>query len=306
MIKIQFFIFIILLTSSCSDPIVIAHRGASGYLPEHTLEALSLAHGMNPDFIEPDVVMTKDDELIVLHDIHLDSTTNVKEVFPNRSRKDGLFYAIDFSLEEIKRLKVTERSNNNLAIYPKRFPVNKSLFTIPTLNEWIELLQGLNKSRKKQIGIYVEYKSPLFHKNEGKDIGKKLVETLDQYGYQNNKDLVFIQCFDPNFLANLKTKYRKIQLLADNSWKLNHIDYDRLISKKGLSEISKYAYGVGPHFSQILGKELVDNAHAQDLKVHVYTLRKDSFPKTFKTYEHFKNELLKIGIDGFFTDFPDL
>ena len=94
-----------------TDKIVIAHRGASGYLPEHTLPAKALAYGMKPDYIEQDVVMTKDDKLVVLHDHYLDRVTNVATLFPDRARKDGRYYAIDFTLAEIKQLSVTEGFN---------------------------------------------------------------------------------------------------------------------------------------------------------------------------------------------------
>ncbi|WP_416374910.1 glycerophosphodiester phosphodiesterase family protein, partial [Methanothrix soehngenii] len=92
------------------EKLVIAHRGASGYLPEHTLEAYALAYGMGADYVEPDLVLTKDGVFICLHDIHLESTTNVEEVFPDRAREDGRWYAADFTLSEIKQLKVHERT----------------------------------------------------------------------------------------------------------------------------------------------------------------------------------------------------
>ncbi len=106
-----------LLALACSasvsaNPLVIAHRGASGYLPEHTLEAKALAYGMKPDYIEQDVVMTKDDQLVVLHDHYLDRVTDVAERFPGRARADGRYYAIDFTLAEIKSLRVTEGSTS--------------------------------------------------------------------------------------------------------------------------------------------------------------------------------------------------
>ena len=93
------------------SPIVIAHRGASGYLPEHTLAAKALAHGMGANFIEQDVVLSKDGTAIVLHDIHLDSTTDVAQRFPGRARADGRFYAIDFDIQEIRQLRVHERTH---------------------------------------------------------------------------------------------------------------------------------------------------------------------------------------------------
>lgn len=125
--------------------IVIAHRAASGYLPEHTLEAVALAYGMGADFIEQDLVLTKDGVPLVLHDIHLDTTTDVRKKFPDRARIDGRWYAIDFTLEEIKSLKVHERIDpkKDMAVFPSRFPVGHAKFEIPTFVEEIELIQGI-------------------------------------------------------------------------------------------------------------------------------------------------------------------
>ncbi|GAL25385.1 glycerophosphoryl diester phosphodiesterase [Vibrio variabilis] len=121
--------------NAMAKPLVIAHRGASGYLPEHTLEAKALAYAMKPDYIEQDVVMTKDDRLVVLHDHYLDRVTDVASRFPDRAREDGRFYAIDFTLAEIKTLRVTEgfkldEQGNKVAGYPERFPMWKSDFTV--------------------------------------------------------------------------------------------------------------------------------------------------------------------------------
>lgn len=156
-----------------AEPLVIAHRGASGYLPEHTLEAKTLAYAMKPDYIEQDVVMTKDDQLVVLHDHYLDRVTDVAERFPNRARADGRYYAIDFTLAEIKTLRVTEgfdidAQGNKVAGFPDRFPLWKGDFTVPTLAEEIELIQGLNKTLGYNIGIYPEIKAPWFHRHEAK------------------------------------------------------------------------------------------------------------------------------------------
>jgi glycerophosphoryl diester phosphodiesterase len=110
-------------------PIVIAHRGASGYLPEHTLAAKAMAHAMGAHFIEQDVVLSRDGTPIVLHDIHLDSTTDVAQAFPGRARDDGRYYAIDFDIEEIRELRVHERTHLGTglgrAVYPGRFPVEE-------------------------------------------------------------------------------------------------------------------------------------------------------------------------------------
>ena len=141
-----------LQADNTEQPIVIAHRGASGYLPEHSLAGAAMAHAMGADFVEPDVILTKDDQPIVFHDLTLDAMTNVKTLFPNRKRVDGHWYAIDFSLKEIKTLSLRERreSSSSKTRFKGRFPGNLTLFTIPTLDEFIQMIQGLNKSRAKK------------------------------------------------------------------------------------------------------------------------------------------------------------
>jgi len=168
-----------------NKPIIIAHRGASGYLPEHTLENKAASFIMDADYIEQDVVLTKDFVPIVLHDIYLDGVSDVAEKYPNRKRPNSRFYAIDFTFQEIKTLKATERfgyQNSNQPVYPNRFPIWKSYFQLNSLEEEIELIQGMQKSfnaiysldkskllsknKVFNVGIHVEIKNPDFHKNE--------------------------------------------------------------------------------------------------------------------------------------------
>ena len=168
-------------------PIVIAHRGASGYLPEHTLEAKALAYAMKPDYIEQDVVMSKDDHLIILHDRYLDRVSDVAQKFPHRARKDGRYYAIDFTLAEIKSLQVTEgftytKQGKKVMTHPHRFPLGKSSFQVATLAEEIELIQGLNQTLGYNVGLYPEIKAPWFHRHEGKDISLAVLKMLKAYG----------------------------------------------------------------------------------------------------------------------------
>ena len=168
---------------------VVAHRGASGYLPEHTLASKAMAHAMNADYIEQDIVLSKDDIPIVIHDILLDDVTDVSEKYPNRKREDGKYYVIDFTFEELKSLEVTERfdSKTGLQIYPNRFPKGKSSFRLHSLQDEIELIQGLNKSTGKDIGIYPEIKNPEFHHENGKDISKIVLDILTKYGYSTKE-----------------------------------------------------------------------------------------------------------------------
>lgn len=194
-------------------PIVIAHRGASGYLPEHTLESKVMAYMMNVDFIEQDVVLTRDNVPIVLHDIYLDEVTDVATRYPERINKTtNRFYAIEFSLAEIKTLQVTERVKDDKPVYPNRFPVKQSSFQINTLEEEIQIVKGLNKAfssiysldtsgrlkvNRTQPGIYVELKRPDFHKSRNvTNFSEILLDLLKKYNYTSQHDKCIIQCFE--------------------------------------------------------------------------------------------------------------
>jgi len=308
-------------------PIIIAHRGASGYLPEHTLAAKALAHAMGADFLEQDVVLSRDGVPIVLHDIHLDSTTDVAQRFATRARADGRFYAIDFSLDDIRQLQVHERScrdasGGEVAVFPDRFPVGAGLFRIPTLAEEIDLIAGLDRSRDRSTGLYVELKSPNWHKAEGQNLAAAVLEVLEDKGYADRPGQVFLQCFDDRTLRHLrhdlKTPLPLIQLIGENDWGENsEVDYDYLQTLPGLADIAGYADGIGPWLMHIyrgrdeagaaILSQLVAQAQAQDLVVHPYTFRRDELPEGISNF----NELLDIfilqaGIDGLFTDFPDI
>jgi glycerophosphoryl diester phosphodiesterase len=303
-------------------PIVVAHRGACGYLPEHTLAAKAAAFAMGADYIEQDVVLTKDDQPIVLHDIHLDTVTDVARVFPDRRRDDGRYYAADLTLDEIKRLKVHERIDleTGQAVFPARFPVGKAVFRIPTLAEEIELIQGLNQSTGREVGIYTEIKKPAWHRTQGKDISRIVLRTLNEYGYRTKQDKCYVQCFDPQetrrIRRELECPLRLVQLIADNEWHEADADFDQLRTPEGIRQIAEYADGIGPAMPHVVrglddsGKpiltDLVDNAHAVGLEVHPFTLRADALPKYADNFE----EALRIffdeaHVDGIFTDFPD-
>lgn len=295
--------------------IVIAHRAASGYLPEHTLEAVALAYGMGADFIEQDLVLTKDGVPLVLHDIHLDTTTDVRKKFPDRARIDGRWYAIDFTLKEIKSLKVHERIDpkKDMAVFPSRFPVGHAKFEIPTFVEEIELIQGLNKSMGRNVGIYPELKIPAFHTQEGYDMGRIVLDIFSAYGYKESNAKAYIQCFDTEYLKRLRfelgTRLPLIQLIGGGR------EYDYLVTPKGLDEIATYANGIGPSINRIVrykrGRlimimEFVKAVHDRRLVVHPYTFRRDSLPKYANSLEEmFRMFYFIIGVDGVFTDFPD-
>ena len=303
-------------------PIVIAHRGASGYLPEHTLAAKALAHGMGADYLEQDVVLTKDNVPVVLHDVQLDVVTNVADQFPNRAREDGKYYAIDLTLNEIKTLQVNERIDlkTGKAVYPTRFPIGKSGFQISTLTEEIEFIQGLNKSTGRNVGIYVEIKSPAWHRRQGRDISRIVLSVLDAFEYRTKQDRAYVQCFDAaetrRIREELESKLKLVQLIGDNSWDEAPTDFDELRTLAGIKRIAQYADGIGPWTPQICdgrdasGKPALSNlaqlAHDHGLEVHPFTFRADSLPDYVESFD----ELLHIfvddaKVDGLFTDFPD-
>ena len=281
-----------------AEKVVIAHRGASGYLPEHTLEAYALAYGMGADYIEQDLVMTKDKRFIALHDIHLERTTDVEQRFPKRHRDDGRWYAADFTLAEIKTLFVHERLD-------KRFPVGKSSFRVPTMEEAVELIQGLNQSTGKNVGIYPELKGPTFHREAGFDVEQALLELLARYGYDGPNAKVYIQCFEADSLKRIRHELKSdlplIQLIS------NHKIQAEQRTEVGLKAVAEYANGVGPS-KNIVAKTpaFVSWAHELGLAVHPYTMRDDDLPGEFESPEEELSQFLTAyGVDGFFTDFPD-
>lgn len=311
------------MTTAASSPIVIAHRGASGYLPEHTLAAKAMAHAMGADYLEQDVVLTSDGIPIVLHDIHLDSTTDVAARFPDRARTDGRYYAIDFSVAEIRTLRAHERTGpGGKAAFPTRFPLGPGLLTVPTLAEEIDFITGLDRSRGRETGLYIELKAPNFHHREGQDIARRVLEVLVEKGYDQRADQVFLQCFDDATLRylrdDLQTPLPLIQLIADSSWgEDSAVDYDFLQTAAGLDAVAAYADGIGPWLMQIYrGKradgsvelsKLVTLAQQRGLQVHPYTFRADQLPEGIDSFDELLDIFLRqAAVDGLFTDFPDL
>jgi glycerophosphoryl diester phosphodiesterase len=300
-------------------PIIIAHRGASAYLPEHTLPAKALAHAMGSDYIEQDVVLSADGVPVVLHDIHLDATTNVAELYPSRARSDGRFYAIDFTLEELHRLRVHERRRaDGSAVYPQRFPAQAGLSQLPTLAEEIALIAGLNRSRGARAGLYIEMKGTAFHRREGQDLPAAVLRVLEDSAWQGP---VYLQSFEPDALRYLRddlgTELPLIQLIGENSWMEDGaVDFDFLRSDAGLDDIASYADGIGPWLMQLYrgrdeagGLQLTDlaeRAHVRGLVVHPYTFRADELPPGIDSFEELHDVFLRqLGVDGLFTDFPD-
>lgn len=286
------------LPATAAGKLVIAHRGASGYLPEHTLEAYALAIGQGADFIEPDLVLSKDGRLIALHDIHLEGTTDVEERFPDRRRADGKWYAADFTLQELKTLRVHERVEG-------RFPPMKSRFEIPTFEEVIELVQGLNATTSRDVGLYPELKQPTFHRDAGFDMETKVLDVLARYGYAGPDARVFVQCFEPDALRRIRHELGStlplIQLISGSSRQRD------LHNRDGLQGIAAYANGIGPD------KKLLDeipgyaaSGREFGLLIHPYTLRADDLPDGTATIEEeLRHVYVDHDVDAVFTDHPD-
>ncbi|RUO63373.1 Glycerophosphoryl diester phosphodiesterase [Pseudidiomarina planktonica] len=364
-----------------AKPIKIAHRGAPAYVPEHTAEGVAMAHAFNVDFIEQDVVLTRDSIPVVLHDIRLDHISNVAKVFPQRTRPDGHFYVMDFSLDELRQLRLNERVvfrkpeqpkaeeeaeseaaeseidstetagsaeqlqsmeesveqiakdeakqrkhhyANKIAEpkYPERFPVQQGRFGIMTLAEQLDLIHGLNQSRGKDTGVYIELKSSRWHQQQGYDLMAQVMTVLARHGYDDDPmpTRIFLQSFDPEDLRRwhreFRTRATMVQLIGENSWNEASVDYSSMRTSAGLEATANQAHAIGvwvPHVISGVDDEgnprytdLVKNAHKAGLKVHVYTLRADDLPDFAPDYETLRTWLLDAGIDGYFTDAPDL
>ena len=305
---------------------MIAHRGASGYLPEHTLPAKALAYGQDADYLEQDVVLSKDNVPIVLHDIFLDEVSDVAHVFPGRNRSNGRFYAIDFTAAEIKSLRASERFHWNTGnpIFSTRFPLNQSNFQLVTLVEELEFVAGLNQqanvNNRKPIGIYVEIKEPEFHKNQNRaNFSEIVLELLRKYNYTKRTDPVFLQSFDIEELqrirVNLGSDLKLVGLLTENNDRSesSETDYTYWTSEVGIEDMARFVDGIGPHYSQLFQignvlepSNLFHYARKYNLFIHPYTFRSDRIVEPFLTLEKmFEFFLDQLKVDGLFIDQPD-
>jgi glycerophosphoryl diester phosphodiesterase len=306
-----------------SKPIVIAHRGASGLRPEHTLAAYELAIAQGADFIEPDLVPTKDGVLVARHENNIVETTDVAahpEFADRKATKtiDGAaqtgWFTEDFTLAELKTLRAKER-------LPQLRPGNTAYdgqFTVPTFDEVVAL------ARKHGVGVYPETKHPTYFRGRGLPLEDALLASLTRAGWDRADAPVFIQSFEVENLKALakRTKVRLIQLIdasgrpADGA----HPSYAAMTTPEGLKAIAAYAYGIGPNKALIrdgdaVPSRLVADAHAAGLKVHPWTFRAENFflPASLRDgidprrHGRLGEEIarhLELGVDGFFTDFP--
>lgn len=305
------------------QPKVAAHRGASGYVAEHTLPAKTMAYALGADYIEQDVVMTKDGVLIIMHDPELDTTTDVAKKFPDRKRADGRYYAIDFTYPEIQSLVVTERFDPKTgeAIFPNRFPVDSGIeFKVPKFEDELALIRGLNKSTGKDVGVYVEVKEPAFHEREGKDITRATIDMLDKYGFNNKDAKAILQIFDYPAVKSAREKGWKgdLCMLVDLDGQ-GLIDdkkvHEFLLTPEGIAEVSKYANIYAPWFSLMAVpnkdgngytiNDVAENARKNGMKVHSWTHRTD---KPFAGFNNSRQALdaafKELKLDGLFSDFP--
>src|SRR5882757_4394645 len=291
-------------------PVVIGHRGACGYVPEHTLTSYFIAMQDGVDYVEPDLVMTKDGVLVARHENEIGGPTDVAqrpEFAERRAKKtiDGVvhdgWFTEDFTLAELKTLRARER-------IPEIRPGNTRFdgqFQVPTFEEILALVEGVHKQREvnakqlgnpapKRIGVYPETKHPTYFQGIGLPMEELLVKTLHHHGYQGRDGLAIIQCFE---VANLKAMRRMtelpiVQLMEGEGGPYDFVakgvarTYQDMITPAGLAEVATYATGIGPHKLQVIPRapddtlgeptSLVENAHAAGLKVHAYTFRAEN------------------------------
>ena len=324
--------------------LVIAHRGASGYRPEHTLAAYELAIDMGADFIEPDLVPTKDGTLVARHENQISGTTDVADhpEFANRKTKKSIdgkteegWFTEDFTLSELKTLRAKER----LPQIRQRNTIYDGRYSIPTFQEVIDLVKRKEKEQQRTIGLYPEAKHPSYFASLGLSNEKPIVEMLHKNGYDKASSPIFIQCFETETLKRLKnlTKLRLIQLIEEDGQ-----PYDLTLKKdpkmcvdmvtpQGLAEIAKYAQGIGPSKNLIVPRDgqgkmqkattLVIDAHNAGLLVHPWTFRNENsfLPFEFRNGDQsdktagalYGNAIAEyklfyeLGVDGLFSESPD-
>ena len=315
-------------SASAAEPILIAHRGASGERPEHTLASYERAIDQGADYIEPDLVLTKDGVLVARHENEIGGTTDVADHPEFADRKtskqiDGVemvgWFTEDFTLAELRTLRARER-------LPDLRPANKrfnDLYLIPTFEEILKLVRAKEAETGRRIGIYPETKHPSYFAKIGLPHQAAMFALLSQYGYENADDPVFIQSFEVGNLKALRaaTRLRLIQLVDAEGGPadLPGTTYADMLTVQGLGDIAAYADGVGPSAAMILAPggptALVGRAHDAGLQVHVWTLRMENsfLPAQFQRpddpqgrgdFTGYVQAIAATGVDGVFSDFP--
>jgi glycerophosphoryl diester phosphodiesterase len=323
-----------------AEPIVIAHRGASGYRPEHTLAAYRLAIRLGADYVEPDLVSTKDGVLVARHENEITGTTDVADHPEFADRKatktiDGNeitgWFTEDFTLAELKTLRAKER-------LPQVRPDNTRYdgrFEVPTLEEVLDLVREESRRAGRKIGVYPETKHPTYFDSIGLSMEEPLVSTLREHGLDRAKAKVYIQSFETGNLQDLDemTRAPLVQLIDAAGAPYDLVaagdprTYADLVTPAGLADIAGYADGVGANKNLVLPRDpatgatgapsaLVDDAHDKDLLVHVWTLRDENqfMATNFRlgSDPNAKGDIfaevtafLEAGVDGIFADYPD-
>ena len=326
-------------STQIDEPLVIAHRGASGYRPEHTLAAYKVAISMGADYIEPDLVSTKDGVLVARHENEISGTTDVAdhpEFADRRATKsiDGRsttgWFTEDFTLDELKTLRAKER-------LPDVRPVNTRYdgrYEVPTFDEVLDLVARESQRRGEVIGVYPETKHPSYFDSIGLSLETPLVDALTRHHLNRPNARVFIQSFETGNLRRLSVLVKvPIVQLVDASGAPYDLassgdprTYADLITPQGLAEISTYADGIGAAKDLVLPRDgagnatqpthLVDNAHERGLLVHVWTLRDENrfMAENFRrgTDPNAKGDAIAeyqaffdAGVDGVFSDYAD-
>jgi glycerophosphoryl diester phosphodiesterase len=323
-------------------PVVIGHRGACGYVPEHTLTSYFIAMQAGVDFVEPDLVVTRDGVLVARHENEIGGTTDVAahpQFAARRTTKtiDGIaltgWFTEDFTLAELKTLRARER-------IPAIRPANTRFdgqFEIPTLDEILELIKAVHQQRTAaalqagrpppaRIGIYPETKHPTYFAGLGLPMETTLVDTLHRHGYRGPQGLAYIQCFEVGNLKAMRemTQLPIVQLMEDEGAPFDLLTagdprtYRDMCTPAGLAEIATYANAIGPHKLQVIPlrpdenslaspARLIMDAHRQGLRVHAYTFRaEEQFLPRGLDLQGELQAYLSAGLDGFFTDHPDI
>ncbi len=307
-------------TARAGEKIIIAGNGAGEEFMEHSLPALTLAVAGGVDFLELHVVMTSDNQPVVFHDLTLNRLTDVAALFPDRNRDDGNHYVIDFSLKEIRQL----RLKNDPAT--EKYPLS---LAIPTLGEELSLIRRLESVLNKSISITLEIRHPWFHLEADRDISSASLDILKANGYVDNSSAFYIQCFDPEelqriysqLMPNREMSLPLIQLIGSNDGTETQqktfdtfipYNYDWLYTHSGLKIISGYASAIGladnvmvDENGVLLLTDYVTTAHEYGLSVFVSSLdnRLEDLPAFADTFQSLLTLYLeKADIDGFYTN----
>jgi glycerophosphoryl diester phosphodiesterase len=319
-----------------AQPLVIGHRGASGYRPEHTLASYHLAAVQGADYIEPDLVSTKDGVLVARHENEISGTTDVAahgEFASRRTTKviDGAsvtgWFTEDFTLRELKTLRAKERLP---ALRPQNTKYDGK-FEIPTFQEVLDLRARLSRKLRRPLGVYPETKHPTYFRSIGLPLEPPLVRALNRNGLNDRRAPVFVQSFETGNLRALDPwlKVPLVQLL-DAKTKVIPGDgrtYGELATPAGLRGIARYAEGVGPSKDYIVPRDaagrslapttFVRDAHRAGLQVHPYTFRRENeflplelrssaVPAEIGDLKAEIRQFFALGVDGVFTDNPDI